>query len=254
MPPDEERVALMPPLPRPSQTGTLPLAASRSQATMEAIESYILARKLKPGDPLPTEATLCNDLGVSRSSVREALRQLQALEIVSVQQGRGAFVGDMSLRPLVRALLLRSSIAPDSFEALTEVVTVRRVLDLGLATEIVGAMAGTRNNDLHELVDRMVNKAEQGQRFMDEDIAFHQGLLAKVDNLLLAQLASAMWLIHMTALPSLPGEHAELTGLVDTARAHRSMLVAAESGDLAGYQNAVEAHYAPLLTAISQVR
>ena len=78
-----------------------PTLLSRTETTMEAIEQYIVANHLQPGDPLPTESALCDSLGVSRSSVREALRQLKALEIVDVQQGRGAFVGDMTLRPLI---------------------------------------------------------------------------------------------------------------------------------------------------------
>ena len=87
---------------------TAPTLPSRTETTMDAIEQYILKNHLQPGDPLPTESALCESLGVSRSSVREALRQLKALEIVTVQQGRGAFVGDMTLRPLIKTVFLRS--------------------------------------------------------------------------------------------------------------------------------------------------
>ena len=57
---------------------------------MDAIKSYILRHGLRPGDRLPTESALCADLGVSRSSVREALRKLQALDIVTVRVGSGS--------------------------------------------------------------------------------------------------------------------------------------------------------------------
>ena len=43
---------------------------TQAAATINAIKDYILQAHLKPGDPLPTEARLCADLGVSRSSVR----------------------------------------------------------------------------------------------------------------------------------------------------------------------------------------
>ncbi|WP_353065385.1 FadR/GntR family transcriptional regulator [Arcanobacterium hippocoleae] len=57
---------------------------------MNAVKSYILENGLKSGDPLPTEAKLCETLGVSRSSVREALRKLEALDIVTTRQGCGS--------------------------------------------------------------------------------------------------------------------------------------------------------------------
>lgn len=60
---------------------------NRSAATTDAIKAYILRQGLAPGDPLPSEARLCADLQVSRSSVREALRTLQALDIVVIKRG-----------------------------------------------------------------------------------------------------------------------------------------------------------------------
>ena len=77
---------------------------------MDAIKSYILRHGLHPGDRLPTESALCADLGVSRSSVREALRRLQALDIVTVRQGSGSYVGEMSMQPLVETLVLRAAL------------------------------------------------------------------------------------------------------------------------------------------------
>lgn len=223
---------------------------NRAEATMDAIEQYILTKQLKPGDPLPTEANLCADLGVSRSSVREALRQLQALDIVVVRQGRGAFVGDMSLRPLVKTLVLRSSIATDSFGSLREVVAVRKLLDIGVAQQVVDTMAGERHEDLHALVEEMVRKADAGKKFLDEDIAFHQGLLSGVENSLVLQLTSAMWMIHMAVVPSLPNVEA---GLLATAQAHEAMLVTAEAGDKEGYEAAVAEHYRPLLSILDDL-
>ena len=64
---------------------------------MDAIKSYILRERLQPGDVLPTETQLCDTIGASRSSVREAVRKLEALNIVKVEHGKGTFVGSLSL-------------------------------------------------------------------------------------------------------------------------------------------------------------
>lgn len=237
-------------MPESRREGTLS-QSSRAEATMDVIEQYIISKGLKPGDPLPTEARLCEDLGVSRSSVREALRQLQALDIVAVHQGRGTFVSDMSLRPLVKSLVVRASLGTDNFTSLKEVVEIREVLDVGLARKIVESMEGTRHEELHSITDVMIAKAERGESFPDEDIAFHRGLMQSVGNALVEQLMSAMWIIHMAVIPDLPA--GDQTSMIATARAHRDMLLASEAGDVEGYEAAVDAHYAPLLRTLGNL-
>ena len=68
----------------------------------------ILDRRLRAGAPLPTEAELMEDLGVSRNSVREALKALQALDIVEIRHGYGTYVGQASLTPLIDGLTFRT--------------------------------------------------------------------------------------------------------------------------------------------------
>ena len=68
----------------------------RRSTTADQIKQLILTRGLRPGDPLPTEAELCDILEVSRSSVREAIRTLSTLDIVDVRHGHGTYVGAMS--------------------------------------------------------------------------------------------------------------------------------------------------------------
>ena len=80
---------------------------TQAEATMAEIKNYILRSGLQMGDALPTESQLCTDLGVSRSSVREAVRTLVALDIVEVRHGHGMFVGQVSMRPMVEALIFK---------------------------------------------------------------------------------------------------------------------------------------------------
>ncbi|MFV4709587.1 FadR/GntR family transcriptional regulator, partial [Mycobacterium tuberculosis] len=92
------------------------------------------------GDPLPTETQMCSDLNVSRSSVREAVRTLSALDIVEVRHGRGMFVGSVSMRPMVELLAFRGLLNPgDDWRALKDIVQVRQALDLALAQPVIDA-------------------------------------------------------------------------------------------------------------------
>lgn len=212
---------------------------------MDGIKAYILEQGLKPGDPLPTEIQLCEKLNVSRSPVREAVRQLEALNIVSVEHGKGTFVGSLSLEPLVETLAFRASIpGPDNLVSLRDVVEVRRYLDIGNAQQVVDSLSGTEQPQLAALVETMEMKAQEGVTFQDEDISFHLGLLAHTNNEIAKQLVHGLWLVHMAAIPELG---LEITNRLEgTAHAHRLMLEAALAGDVPAYQQAVVAHYEPL--------
>lgn len=230
-----------------------PPAQSRTETAARQIKALILQKRMRPGDPLPSEGELCDILGVSRSSVREAIRTLTTLDIVDVQHGRGTFVGSMSLKPLVETLTLRSVITPgDDFRALREVVDVRVSLDLGFAERVVDHFRGTVNHELHELVDQMIDRAKVGQSFANEDRAFHTRLLEETGLDIVAQLVTAFWDIHAVVLPQLSIPTPDDIEL--TVRAHRDMLLAAERGDVEDYREAVVAHYNPLRRALDAHR
>src|SRR5699024_8707465 len=139
------------------------------------IQDLILAEGLAPGDPMPTEGALCEQLGISRSSVREAMRTLASLDIVEVRHGHGTFVGQLSLSPLVDGLLFRARLNDgNDLRALREVVEVRIALDLSVAEQLVGHYRGTTNPELTGLVDEMRRLASQGEAFANADTAFHE--------------------------------------------------------------------------------
>lgn len=218
---------------------------STALTTQDQIKQYMLDHRLRPGDPMPTETVLCEQLGVSRSSVREAVRTLIALDILEVRHGHGTFVGDLSLAPLVAGLTFRGVLSPgNDRESLRDVVGVRTLLDLGMADEVCQAFQGSSCDELDVLVEQMVELAEAGRSFAEQDQAFHRLLLQQVPNTLLQQLVDAMWQVHTEVTPRLGVP--EPSDITDTARAHGEMLAAARAGDPAAYRTAVRRHYAPL--------
>lgn len=217
----------------------------------DAIKDLILAEGLRPGDPMPTETSLCDRLGISRSSVREAIRTLASLDIVEVRHGHGTFVGELSLSPLVNGLIFRArSDAHEDLRTLREVLAVRIALDLAMADRLVDEYAGTSDDELTALVEAMTHKAANEELFIEEDRTFHHLLLEKVNNRLISELVGAFWTIHTDLQPHLgvaPG-----ADIVETARAHGEMLAAVQAGDADAYREAVQAHYAPLQRAVER--
>ena len=223
-----------------ASSNSAPIAArKRCDETMDAIRSLILRERLQPKDMLPTEPMLCNLIGASRSSVREAIRKLEALNIVEVKQGKGMFVGSLSLGPMVETLAFRSLISINkNFEDLNNVVEMRKFLDLGCADKVVESLKGTQHPELEALSEIMTKEAHAGKTFLEQDI------LRAVNNTIAEQFVRCLWLVHMAVLPQLGLEVSD--ELEKTARAHELMLKTAIAGDADGYRQAVNDHYEPI--------
>lgn len=222
---------------------------SRRDLVMDGIKNYIITKGLQPGDILPTESELCELLGASRSSIREAMRALATLEITEVHHGKGTYVGPMTLDPMVELVVFRGVVnSRNSIRTLRDIVTVRQSLDLAETDHIVAVFNNTSNPDLWALVHDMEVKAERGETFPEEDRTFHTTIISRLNNPLMTQLVGAFWDIHSGVLPQL-GLHLP-KNLIPTARAHGDMLFAAESGDAKAWRTSVIAHYEPLMTAL----
>nr|WP_184292532.1 FadR/GntR family transcriptional regulator [Nocardiopsis algeriensis] len=228
-----------------------PRSPLRSHAVTEQIKSLILRNGLAPGDPLPTETELCAELGASRSSVREAIKRLGALDIVEVRHGHGTYVGRLSLNALVESLTFRGRLSSrDDFATLSELVSVRKVLEQGLGDAVIRAYNDEQHRALGRLVTRMEEAAERGESFVEEDRAFHLMLLKPLHNQLVTQLTGAFWDVQAIVAPLLLTTDEDAR---ETAAAHRAIIDAAHRRDLPGFVAAVADHYAPLLTHLERM-
>ena len=223
---------------------------TQAEATITAIKDFILGTGLQVGDALPTESQLCTDLGVSRSSVREAVRTLVALDIVEVRHGHGMFVGRVSMRPMVESLVFRGLLNPgDDHRGLRDIVEVRITLDNALAEPVTQAWKNRQDTELDQIVAQMDTHAQKGELFTEQDRRFHMRMLEPLDNHLFLHLTEAFWAVHTLTVPLLGAPRPE--DMLSAAKAHRAMLQAARDGDAQAYRQATTQHYAPLLAALT---
>jgi DNA-binding FadR family transcriptional regulator len=224
--------------------GEAPTGRSRraQQAIQDRIKDLILERHLRSGDPMPTEAELIAHLAVSRNTVREALKSLQAMRIVEIRHGLGTYVGDCALDPLADALAFRGrqSLRGDRHE-LFEILDVRQVLETGLVTQIVDIAGETDVAALAECLADMERAANgPDDEFTDADRSFHEQLYAPLDNQLLSQLLRAFWDVYhdLSALLVRPRG-----GARDIVETHRAIYDAVAMRDRDRARTAMETHF-----------
>ena len=216
----------------------------RQQDVMEGIKDYILRKNLRPGDPLPTEAELEVAVDASRTSVREAIKSLSALDIVEVRHGHGSFVGNLSMAALVESLVFRGLLSSSTdHRVLGEVVDVRQGIEQGQAVKMLESLGDVDIDALRSLADRMHALALEGKPYVEADREFHIRLLRPLGNDLVVQLTEAFWLVQARVAPTLAVEPHEW---LRTADAHTTIVDAVAARDLDRLLVAIEEHYAPL--------
>ncbi|MFD7280256.1 FadR/GntR family transcriptional regulator [Streptomyces sp. NPDC059862] len=214
----------------------------RNSRIQRAVVQLILDRRLRPGAPLPTEAELMDALRVSRNSVREALKALQALDIVEIRHGHGTYVGQASLTPLIDALTFRTLARhDDGTAALAELLQVREVLEEGLLRRVAQTLTDVELDRLDAVLDRMAAAGRAGRPFAELDRQFHELLYAPLGNALVPQLLGAFWTVFHRVDGARGGADAPSPEL--TVHRHRAIITALRARDVEGAQRAMAIHF-----------
>jgi GntR family transcriptional repressor for pyruvate dehydrogenase complex len=147
---------------------------------IERIQEQIRTGTLRPGSRLPPENELAAQLGVGRSSVREAVKALELIRVLDVRHGDGTYVTSLQPHLLLEGVGFAVDLVQD--DAILEVVEVRRLFEpvaTGLAANRIDDAALER---LGEYVEAMEEAGDDQERLVHCDHAFHSTVFEATGN------------------------------------------------------------------------
>lgn len=152
---------------------------SVSLQAAEAIKALIVTGELGSGDALPPERDLAVMLGISRPSVREAIRVLTAMNVVEPRHGGGTYVTSLHPRLLARPINFLLQVQPRTFLHLFE---VRQVLEVGAARLAAPQMTDELLQQLDELAGAAAGALKRPERYSELDFDLHTKIIEATGN------------------------------------------------------------------------
>jgi GntR family transcriptional regulator, transcriptional repressor for pyruvate dehydrogenase complex len=209
----------------PVNDAPLSLEVQSADQVVRHVAILIEAGKLRPGDRLPPERELAQELGVSRPTVRAGLHALAAMGVTESRQGAGTFITGgpprLGAGPLSFLAALHGFTRDDIFEA-------RKVLEVGAAGLAAESSRPDRLAPMAEEVTGMFANLSEPQTFLVHDVRFHRAVAAAGGNpVLLALVEMVSSLVYETRRVTVERAH----DLKESAEMHRRIYQAIRDHD-----------------------
>lgn len=161
-----------------------------SQSIRGYIKDYIVENEMRAGDPLPSEGQFAEELGVSRSPVREAVKALQSLGIIEARHGEGLFVREWNFDPVLETLTYGMRINP---KTLKELYQIRVWLEMAVIGDAVKNISSAEIAELDLLMLRWEQAFNNQESYLEFDQRFHEIIFGVMKNDTLLKLFEVFW-------------------------------------------------------------
>ena len=210
---------------------------------IEQIKESLIEKKLKPGDKLPSETELIEIYGVSRGSVRQAMKSLEMLGVITIRPGDGTYVNSCitsnNLNPLAFSMLLLSptSIEFSNARLMLELNIMKLVLEN--KNELESIMPKLEDNI--KIQDQLIKSGASIERMVENDKHFHMMLSGVCNNKIMQSIYDfvidgfSSLMLYTTKMQNRNNIVCE-----NTVDHHRLILNSLKSGEYKNVENAVK--------------
>lgn len=152
-------------------------------AVVEELVDRLISGELPANAPLPTEPVLCQTFAVSRTVIREAVKAMEAMRLVSVQQGQGTRIRPLAEWDLLNPVVLAAVVRHDAELAiLDDLIDARRALEAQMAAQAAARATLEQRARISERLATLEAEVEDPTRYLHADVAFHDEIMAASGN------------------------------------------------------------------------
>lgn len=205
------------------------------------VKRYIIDHRFRPGDVLPGEGELARQMGISRPSLREAMKVLQTIGVVETRHGSGTYVGSLSLDPFADGMAFQILIAAQHDQGppqdLLDIIEIREVIETTKVRQVIGRHSKEQLEHLRQLCEEMEMLEVGGGAFGDLDMQFHRALYEPIDSHVYDEFIKAFWKISNLTIRPYADRFTR-----DANAEHRAIVDAIVGQDARGAGDAMSAH------------
>jgi GntR family transcriptional repressor for pyruvate dehydrogenase complex len=216
-------------------------------SAFEELISYVVNGKWKAGDRIPPERELCRQLGIARTSLREALKAMELIGMLDSRVGDGTFVCDRSQflsRPLLWAFT-----GTDQAE-LRDIMEARLFLERDLAGLAAERASDAEIQEIGKTLEDMRNCIAEGQSPIEADMQFHLAIARAAHNQVMRNAVQLLrnllrqWLLLKLLIPQVPGK---------VVQQHEAVFRAIKARDTEAARDAMGRHLVKTAQLVTQV-
>ena len=209
---------------------------SLSEIVAKRILEMVTNRALKPGDQLPPERDLADMLNVSRPSVREAIRGLSILGVVTSRQGGGAFISQLDGEALLGPIRFFLSLEEMNIR---ELYDARSLIEGDVARRAAQNISDEQLKLLAEILESQVATLSDPTQFRASDFQFHEAIWVACGNAFLKRIGESL---NALGLEFRRRASEQPHVLEQSLKDHHRLYEALKAGDAAAAARAAEEH------------